>query len=255
MLHDRRPRGRQRPRVAEHVRRDHGQDGRAVGVDVRHVAAKHPQHALERLGSAVKLARALPAVAATVDRPVAILALDAPQFRRHDVEGLVPRHADKRFDAAARRVAPPAITVEALPDHGRFDAVRRVQDVPHHGDHAVRVGVAGERPRADEPAAGDVRGERAPVRYAEAGHRRRRWCGARLYRAHQWRRSKTPDRHAGIAQQRASCEPVHHACFHLPSRLNRTRPRVRGSTTTSPRPPATGDLAHRPMRRAVARTR
>ena len=139
----------------------------------------------------MEAARAAPAVGAAVDRVVAVLALDARELARRQVERLVPADLDEGVLPAGRA----ALALEpAAANGGTQDAARVVLRARHAEPDRRRIGVVGDRVQRDDLAPADLDVVVAPVR----GRRRATACDEPI-----------TSRSAGEnACYRAACRPI-----------------------------------------------
>ena len=145
----------------DHVRQDHLHGRAAVAVDRRRVAAVEVQEAVQQALRVMEAPRAAPAVGTAVDRVVAVLAPDARELPRCEIERLVPAHLDERVLPAGGA----ALALQPAAADGRTqNAARVVLRAGHPGADRRRIGITGSRVQRDDLASAHLDVVVAPVR-------------------------------------------------------------------------------------------
>ena len=115
-----------RPLRADDMRQDHRRGTRAVAADRADIAARQVQKSVDLALRVVKASGAGPAVGPAEDRAWAVACVDAPQFRRDEVERLGPRNRHELV-AASPVIGSRTALQPAAADHRPGDP-RRVRN-------------------------------------------------------------------------------------------------------------------------------
>ena len=148
---------------AQDVGHDHLARGIAVAVARGGVAADAVEEAVKLALGVMEAPGAGPAVAAGVDRRIAMGAAHAAQLAGGEVERPLPADGDEGLAPAPRAVAAGAALQPPLAHRRLADAHRIVERARHGAAQPGRIGIARGRMHGDNPAVGDLGLVGAPV--------------------------------------------------------------------------------------------
>ena len=167
MLDDRRPGGvlsHHRREAPEHVGENHFARRQAVGISLRGEAAGAVQETVELALAVMESPRAAPSVGAAVDRSVAELGDDAPEFLGHEPLGGFPGHRHERLAPPCAAIGASTGVEPPLSHHRLGDPARVAQGVEHAFGDRRRVVVSLVAVERDELAVLHLGAVGAPVR-------------------------------------------------------------------------------------------
>ena len=187
----------------QHIRQDHLPGAGRVVAGGADAATMHAHRAQHVVAAAMHLANRAPAHVGGVQRPRAVILLDAFQLFVNQVEGLVPAHAHEAVVAALQAVAVLAILVPVEAHHRIAHPRRAVDDAERALEDIGRMAVELERHDLDHLVGFHTGTEGPPVRTGELPARPVLAVErSRLQRLHHIGRQQQRGRHGGAGNSR-----------------------------------------------------